>query len=234
MSRDLAPKTTVINQHFTPSFGRYEACRIVIPGFYFSLLLCAWYFAFVSRFARLELSLAGWLGAFAGVILVSGLSMYARETPKRRKAFTENQPSQYLAAKARTMKDLPLLDDSEARRLYFHILNNYVPPLVHEKIFFFGSVYSIMVQIRRTSFWFALLGLASVLVQLSMGVAFPEQQGLVVLTVIVWIIYLLNIRYNKADRKMQENYRDQIMWMEMNNSLIEGILRKHQSIPSLP
>ena len=233
MARDPDPKTTMMYQFFSPSFGRYEACRIVIPGFYFSLLLTAYYGTFIARFAQLDLSPAGWLGAFAGAIIVSGLSMYAKETPKKRRAFTENQPSQYLAAKARTMKDLPLLDDTEARRLYFYILNNHVPAVMHEKIFFFGSVYSVMVQVRRTSFWFALTGLVSVLVQISMSVPFPDQQGLLVFTIVVSIIYLLNIRYNKADRKMQENYRDQIMWMEMNNHLIESILRKHQSIPPL-
>jgi len=233
MAKEQAPKTTVINQHFSPFFGRYEACRIILPGFYFSLLLVTWYFTFVSRFAQLELTTAGWIAAFTGIVIVSGLTMYAKETPKRRRAFTQNQPSQYLAAKARTMKDLPLLDDSGAQRLYFYILNNYVPPLFHEKIFFFGSVYFVMVQVRRTSFWFALAGLASMLVLSSMNISFPEQQGLIVFTIVVGIIYLLNIRYNKADRKMQENYRDQIMWMEMNTPLIESILRKHQTIPPL-
>lgn len=233
MSKDLAPKTTIINQYSTPSFGRYEACRMVLPGFYFSLLLSAYYTTFISRFVMIDLSPAGWIAAFAGAVMVSGLSMYAKETPKRRKAFTENQPSQYLAAKARTMKDLPLLDDSEAQRLYFYILNNYVPPLFHEKIFFFGSVYSVMVQVRRTSFWFALIGVLSVLVLISTNIPFAEQQGLIVFTVIVWMVYLLNIRYNKADRKMQENYRDQIMWMEMNGPLIENIIRKYQSRPPL-
>jgi hypothetical protein len=34
------------------------------------------------------------------------------------------------------------------------------------------------------------------------------------------------VRYNKADRKMQENYKDQIYWLEVNNDLVETLLRK--------
>ncbi|MBI2618576.1 MAG: hypothetical protein HYW57_00670 [Ignavibacteriales bacterium] len=168
---------------------------------------------------------------FLGVMLVSGLTMYAKETPKRRKAFLQNQPSQYLSAKSRGMKDLPLLDDHEARRLYFFILNHYVPPAFHEKIFFFGTVYHIMVQIRRTSFWFAVAGTVGIFLQTAAGRMLSEQQGAIIFTVLVWVIYVLNIRYNKADRKMQENYQDQIFWMQMNNSLIERVLKKRQQNP---
>ncbi len=47
-------------------------------------------------------------------------------------------------------------------------------------------------------------------------------------TLLMWLIYLLNVRYNKADRKMQENYKDQIYWLEMNNDLVESLLRKQR------
>ena len=223
-------KTTIINQNFSPVFGRYEILRILIPGLYFALLLLCYYWSFLIRFIPEGFSSLVLTALFAGTTIVAGLTMYAKETPKRRRAFLQNQPSQYLSAKARTMKDMPLLDDGEASRLYFYLLNNYIPPIFHEKIFFFGTIYSIMIQVRRSSFWFGLVGLASVLVQLSLRLSLAEQQSLVAFTVAVWIIYLLNIRYNKADRKMQENYRDQIFWMEMNNSLIESILRKRQAI----
>ena len=231
MGKEQASKTTIINQNFSPVFGRYEAFRILIPGFYFAILLLCYHWSFLSRFVPEGLSPLTLLALFAGATIVAGLTMYAKETPKRRRAFQENQPSQYLSARARTMKEMPLLDDAEASRLYFYLLNNYIPPIFHEKIFFFGMIYSIMIQVRRTSFWFGLPGLASVLVQLSLNLSLAEQQPLVVFTVVVWMVYVLNIRYNKADRKMQENYRDQIFWMEMNSPLIESILRKRQSIP---
>jgi len=231
MAKEQTSKTTIINQHFSPVFGRYEAFRILVPGFYFTLLLLCYYWVFLIRFLPESPSSPALAMIFLGVVLVAGLTIYAKETPKRRRAFQENQPSQYLSAKARTMKDMPLLDDSEASRLYFYVLNNHIPPIFHEKIFFFGMVYSVMIQVRRTSFWFGLAGLASVLAGLSLSLTLGEMQSLVVFTVVVWMIYLLNIRYNKADRKMQENYRDQIFWMEMNATLIESILRKRQSRP---
>jgi hypothetical protein len=52
---------------------------------------------------------------------------------------------------------------------------------------------------------------------------------LIAFTFFVWLIYALNVRYNKADRKMQENYQDQIYWLQMNNELVEGILRHRVS-----
>src|SRR5512139_3554762 len=127
MNRDT--KTTVINQNFSPVFGRYETFRILIPGFYFALLLLCYYWSFLFRFLPEGLSSVTLVALFAGATIVAGLTMYAKETPKRRRAFQENQPSQYLSAKARTMKEMPLLDDAEASRLYFFILNNYIPPV---------------------------------------------------------------------------------------------------------
>lgn len=83
-----------------------------------------------------------------------------------------------------------------------------------------------MIQIRRTSLWFAVLATLSAV---AFVVSSPDGQvvnTLSLLASIVWLIYLLNVRYNKADRKMQENYRDQIYWLEMNNDLVESLLRK--------
>ena len=35
---------------------------------------------------------------------------------------------------------------------------------------------------------------------------------------------MLNVRYNKADRKMQENFQDQIFWLEMNQSAVDELI----------
>ena len=159
---------------------------------------------------------------FLGV--VAGFSLYAKETTKRRKAFLENQPSRYISDRARTMKNMPLVDEDAARKLYFYILNNHMPTSFHEKIFFFGTVYHIMIGIRRTSFWFAILATACLAVEISRSIALVELQGLLFFTIAIWLIYVLNVRYNKADRKMQENYQDQIFWLQMNGDLVETTL----------
>ncbi|MEX2116343.1 MAG: hypothetical protein WEB37_05610 [Bacteroidota bacterium] len=216
-------------------FGQHEWIRILIPGFFFTVLLSLFYESFLTRYLLVRLDLFLTLLLFAGFTLAAGLTMYARETPKRRKAFQENQPSQYLSAKARTMKGMNLLDAAEAQRLYFYILNIHIPPAFYEKIFLFGTVYHIMVQIRRTTFWFALTGTLAALYQISAGIGLADQQGLMVFTIGVWLLYVLNIRHNKADRKMQENYQDQILWLQMNNNLVEDVLRRHHSVqPFLP
>ncbi|MBI4429892.1 MAG: hypothetical protein HY562_12335 [Ignavibacteriales bacterium] len=214
----------------TTSFGLYETFRILIPGFYFSTLavVLAWAVFPVT----ISHTITGWQMTilFFCFAIISGLTMYAKETTKRRKAFQENQPSTYLLNKARTMAKIQPLDDSDAQRLYFYVLNNFIPAVFHEKIFFFGTVYHIMILVRRTSFWFGLASTAGVAARLSMGTTFDGQQVLLVFTVVVWLIYLLNVRYNKADRKMQENYRDQIFWLEMNNDLVEQLLRKRRTV----
>ena len=212
----------------TTSFGLYETLRIIIPGFYFSTLAVFFSWALFFQFSFPTITGIPAAVLFLSLTVISGLTMYAKESTKRRKAFQENQPSSFLSNKSRSLTRIQPLDDSEAQRLYFFILNNHMPAVFHEKIFFFGTLYHIMILVRRTSFWFALASMAALGGQISMGIDLKEQQFLIVFTFAVWMIYLLNVRYNKADRKMQENYRDQIFWLEMNNDLVEQLLRKRR------
>ncbi len=215
-----------MNQPAGTSFGLYEFLRVFVPGFYFSTLTFFFYRSFLIRFLPSSLSFATLLLLFVFLSMVAGLTLYAKETAKRRKAFLENQPSRYLSDKARTMKNMPLLDEDTARKLYFHLLNDQMPAAFHEKIFFFGTVYHIMISIRRTSFWFAVVATIAVAIEISRNTLIAEVQGLLLFSVGVWLVYLFNVRYNKADRKMQENYQDQIFWLRMNNDLVETALRK--------
>jgi hypothetical protein len=211
------------------SFGAYEAVRILVPGYYFATLLMCFTWTLAEAFGRhLELHGLQLLLIFMGVGLIAGLTLYAKEGTKRRKAFHENQPSNYLKTKARAMSDLSVMEEAEARQLYFYILNNHTPSVFHEKIFYFGTIYHIMIQIRRTSLWFAVLATISALAHMVGSPGSDSVTTLSLFAVIVWLIYLLNVRYNKADRKMQENYRDQIYWLEMNDELVESLLRKHR------
>jgi hypothetical protein len=211
----------------TSSFGAYEAARILVPGYYFASLLMSFTWILAGAFER-QIPVDGiqLLLIFVAVGLIAGLTLYAKESTKRRKAFQENQPSLYLKTKARSMADLPLMDETVARQLYFYILNNHVPPVFHEKIFYFGTIYHIMIQIRRTSLWFAVL---ATLTAVAYAISSPNGEPVTLMALfatIVWLVYVLNVRYNKADRKMQENYRDQIFWLEMNDDLVESLLRK--------
>jgi uncharacterized membrane protein len=84
-----------------------------------------------------------------------------------------------------------------------------------------------MIHIRRTSFWFTILSLLFISIQIARGIALMEQQGLIIFCILVGLIYLLNVKYNKADRKMQENYQDQIFWLQMNEDLLKDLFRKY-------
>jgi hypothetical protein len=209
------------------SFGLYEATRILVPGFYFASLSTMFFYSFVSHYISFPLELGYWTVLFLFLVLVSGLTMYAKETTKRRRAFVENQPSAFLQNIVRRHSATNILNEAEARQLYFYILNHFIPPAFHEKIFFFGTVYHIMIQIRRTSFWFAILSLIYLTVQIALGIALVDQQGLVSFCLLVCLIYLLNVKYNKADRKMQENYQDQIFWLQMNGEIIKELFQKY-------
>jgi hypothetical protein len=156
--------------------------------------------------------------------------MYAKETTKKRRAFIENRPSEYLQNLIRQTKSSQLLDEDESRQLYFYILNHYFPTFFHEKVFFFGTVYHIMIQIRRSTFWFTILSLLCISIQIAMGISLDKQQGLVAFTIFISILYLIFVKYNKADRKMQENYLDQIFWLRMNEDLLKDILKKYERL----
>ena len=210
------------------SFGVYETGRIIVPGFYFASLVALLYRFFLTHYLPNPLDTSTLLLLFILICLIAGLTMYAQETPKRRRAFVENQPSSYVQGIARTVSDTELLEDAEARQLYFYILNNYMPASFHEKIFFFGTIYHIMIQIRRTSFWFGIIFLAAVAVQIASGAVFQNGMLLIV-AVLVWIVYGMNVRYNKADRKMQENYQDQIYWLEQNNDIVLTLIKKQRN-----
>jgi hypothetical protein len=217
-----------MNHSNASSFGVYEATRILVPGFYFASLCALFFCVFVSRYIPLPVDHGYFIILFLFLVIVSGLTMYAKETTKRRRAFIENQPSAFLQDIARRHSTTQMLNETEARQLYFYILNHFIPSAFHEKVFFFGTVYHIMIQIRRTSFWFAILSLICLAVQTATSAVLMEQQGLISFCILIWLIYLLNVKYNKADRKMQENYQDQIFWLQMNEDLIQDLFKKYE------
>lgn len=225
MPKDQIPEAP--SPSASTSFGIYESFRIVIPGVYTATLALLLYWAAIARYFAAPLPAGVIIVGFLFFALVSGFTLYAKETPKRRKAFLENQPSRHLSTRAKLSKSLPLLDEAEAQRLYFYLLNTLFPPAFHNKVFFFGAVYYIMTQLRRVSLSFAVLGTALVGVAAVQSASPSDLQAPAVFAISVWIVYLLNIRYNKADRKMQENYNDQILWMEMNQDLVDQVIRSY-------
>ena len=220
--------SSAMNHSNASSFGLYEATRILVPGFTFASLCALFFCTFVSRYILFPVDHSYFMILFLFLVIVSGLTMYAKETTKRRRAFIENQPSAFLQDIARRHSATQMLSEAEARQLYFYILNHFIPAAFHEKVFFFGTVYHIMIQIRRTSFWFAIISLICIAVQTAAGIPLLEQQGLVAFCILIWLMYLLNVKYNKADRKMQENYQDQIFWLQMNEDLIHDLFKKYE------
>lgn len=210
-----------MNASSSSHFASFELLRIIVPGTYSVFLI----FALCNAFNP------GLFDNFStgfGVVLfilgsiVSGLSFYSKETPKKRKAFQTNQPSIYILDRSRELSPSNPLTEDEARRLYFYILNHNISITMHDKVFFFGMVYHIMINIRRTSFWFGVAGIIALIIQIA---AIQQTTAIAVTTVLlIWLVYGLNVRYNKADRKMQENYQDQIFWLEMNKEIVDSLI----------
>lgn len=204
-------------------FTFYECTRIILPGMYFAFLLFILIIAFEVPYYLFNSSGTTALIFFI-VSLVAGLTLYAKETPKRRKAFLANQPSMYILNRSREIAASQPLTEDDARRLYFYILNHHMPITVHDKIFFFGMIYHVMISIRRLSFWFGVVGFACMVIEIVLtSYMTPVSIGVVLL---VWTVYFINVRYNKADRKMQENYHDQIFWLEMNSELVDQLIHR--------
>ncbi len=206
-------------------FATFELLRIIIPGSYSVFLILALCVAFSVSLG----SYCSWefgLPLFVLSSLVAGLSFYSKETPKKRKAFQTNQPSIYILERSKELSLVKPLTEDEARRLYFYILNHNIPITMHDKVFFFGMIYHIMINIRRTSFWFGLLGIIALSIQISV----IQQTNMIAVSTVflIWLVYGLNVRYNKADRKMQENYHDQIFWLEMNKETVDSLIRKRR------
>jgi len=208
-------------------FGTYETLRILVPGFYFIFLSYVYLAVFTLSFYPFDTWEIG-IPTFLIGGLLAGLTLYAKESPKKRKAFQTNQPSQYILERSRRVKDAPAMNEDEARQLYFYVLNHYMPTAAHEKIFFFGTIYHIMISIRRTSFGFGIVGLVLLAVDFGLKSHFFIQSVIPVL--LVWVIYVVNVRYNKADRKMQENYQDQIFWLSMNTQLVDGLIAQRMHL----
>ena len=144
------------NKEQLTHFAKYEFVRIIVPGLYFIFLMILFsevFEIYLFPFSKTQLL---YPLLFIGGI-VSGLTLYALESSKKRKAFQTNQPSLYIIERSRIITPNFPLTETEAQRLYYYILNNSVPPILHEKIFTFGILFHVLSNIRRITLWFAVI-----------------------------------------------------------------------------
>lgn len=145
-------------------FGTYEAFRIILPGFYCIGLLCLTAYLFVPT-RQFFIDFAGhqiflFVIAAGGVFL--GLVLYAIDYPKKIKAYTElEKPSEYL--KKRLCDKCPspcenkMEDKGEAIDTYFYILLEMFKVNTQQRIFYIGSVYHVLADIRMLSALFSFI-----------------------------------------------------------------------------
>ena len=155
-----------------------------------------------------------------------------RKARRKGKPSRQTNRASFFSIHCQRVKDAPAMDDREARQLYFYILNHYIPETVHEKIFFFGTIYHVMISIRRTLFGFGIVGLILLAVDFTVKSHFALTSVLPV--ALAWLVYAMNVRYNKADRKMQENYQNQIFWLSMNTKLVDDLIAQRKHLDRAP
>jgi len=211
------------------SFGIYEGLRILIPGYYLTFILW-WFFQLTLRMTADYFPVEIPFVAFVLFGLIGGILLYATEGSKKRKAFRENQPSAYLLELSRTIGVQPPLEEKDAQHLYFFILNSYVPSSFHQRIFFFGMVFHVLTTIRRITLWIGIMSLGVILLHLTAGFPPKYDPAMAYFMCLSFALYLITLWYNKADRKMQENYQDQIQWLKLNQKLVLYILQ-HREAP---
>lgn len=207
------------------SFILSECIRILVPGFLFSSLLFFYLKFFFIGTQPITLSVLGQILVFFFLVVSFGLILYIQESPKKRKAFRENQPSTYLRTLSHTSYS-SVLTEEESTLLYFYILNTIIPERFHEKIIFFGSIYFIIIQLRRMLLWFGIISTVTTIVQYLTYGFFSQTFLAVFFTILMWWFYLITVRYNKAERKIQEIYNDQIFWLQMNHDVVEEVLKQ--------
>jgi len=145
-------------------FGTYEVFRIILPGLYFTGLSCLILYLFCpTRHAFLEFSRHQIfvVSIIAGSIF-AGLILYEYDHPKRIKAYESlEMPSEYLKKKLCDKCWFPcenrIKDKGEAIDTYFYILFEIFSASAQQRIFYIGSVYHVLADIRMLSFVFGIL-----------------------------------------------------------------------------
>lgn len=149
---------------FPIRFGTYEVFRIILPGFYFTGLLCVTAFLFVPT-RQFFIEFTGhqaFLPAVAAGGVFLGLILYAVDYPKRIKAYRElKMPSEHLMEKLCNKCSSPcenkIEDVGEAIDTYFYVLLELFTPGAQQRVFYIGSVYHVFADIRMLSAIFGLI-----------------------------------------------------------------------------
>ena len=212
------------NQNSTSSFSKFEIIKILIPGFYFiflAILFTEIFNFYLFPFSEQQFILP--LILLWGTVV--GLTIYSLGGSKKRKAFQINQPSIYISNRCKKISPNSLITESEAEQVYYYILNNFVPSIMHEKIFTFGMLFYVLNSIRRITLWFAISSTLFFAFTNESIFDFFSYKGFFI--ALLWTVYSLNSQFNKADEKMQDNYSAQILWMQLNSATVDAVIKSY-------
>lgn len=149
---------------FPVKFGTYEIFRIILPGFYCVTLLSITIFLFTPTrqifigFSQHQVFL---FAVVAGGVFL-GLMLYAYDHPKKIAAYRNlEMPSIHLKRKLCDKCSSPcenkIKGEGEAIDTYFYVLYEIFSPGVQQRIFYIGSVYHMLADIRLLSFIFGVI-----------------------------------------------------------------------------
>lgn len=212
------------NKNQQTFFSKYEFIKIILPGTYFIFLMILTTEIFDIYFFPFSEYQFIWPLILLGGTVV-GLTLYSLDGSKKRRAFQLNQPSLYIQSRCKNILPNNPITEYEAEQLYFYLLNNFIPSVLHDKIFTFGMIFYVINTIRRITLWFCIGSIILIGFSFDSIFGFFSYKGFFV--ALLWVVYFINSTYNKADRKMQQNYEAQIMWLQMNHSIIDTTLKTY-------
>lgn len=239
----------VENTSFPIRFGTYEVFRIILPGFYFVGLLCLTAYLFVPT-RQLFIEFAGhqmFLFAVVAGGVFLGLVLYAYDYPKKIRAYRElKMPSEYLKRKLRDKCLSPcenkIQDIGEAVDTYFYVMLELFSPGAQKRIFYIGSVYHVLADIRMLSAIFGFM-----IFPISLGGAligslptFDAIFGLFIATflVILWLSlhpeFIYKKRKSKGDKYLEYIVKMQRRFIDLKiDEIREKICKQKQNVPKL-
>jgi hypothetical protein len=149
---------------FPVKFGTYEVFRIILPGFFCLALLLVTLFLLaptrqiVAEFSQQSIFL--FAISLAGVFL--GLVLYAYDHPKRIDAYKKlKMPSNYLKEKlcdsCPSQCENKIKDIGEAIDSYFYVFHQIFSASIQERVYYIGSVYHVLADMRMLSFVFGII-----------------------------------------------------------------------------
>lgn len=135
------------------------------------------------------------VGVFVAVFI--GLALYLLDLPAKSRLYREGDPARRIqvpsAALADSLKGTPLGEYPKYLSLYFLLSDRYLPDELHKRIYLFGSLYRVYVDMRALLAFATIGGIAAGLAAVSGRPAFVHGLGITFTSALVIGVLILSL-----------------------------------------